>query len=83
MILGASFDDRAANKAFAEKFSYPFALLCDTDRTLGLAYGACDSADAKHAKRITYVIDEGGIIRHVLAKVDPTTHTDQIWALVR
>lgn len=83
VILGASFDGPAANAAFAKKFDFPFALLCDTDRALGMAYGACDHPDASHAKRITYVIDDKGIIRHVLPKVDPAAHTDQVWALVR
>lgn len=82
MILGASFDDEAANRAFAEKFGYPFLLLCDTDRSLGLAYGAADTPEAGHARRITYVIDEQGIIRHVLPKVDPSTHTAEILKLV-
>lgn len=81
-ILGASFDSVADNKAFAAKFGYPFPLLCDTDRSLGMAYGACDKPDAGYAKRITYVIDEQGVIRHVLPKVDPSTHTAQILALV-
>jgi peroxiredoxin Q/BCP len=81
-ILGVSFDDRAANQAFADKFGFPYPLLCDTERKIGMAYGACDSPDAKHAKRITYVIDENGVIRHALAKVDPPTHTAEILALV-
>jgi len=82
VILGVSFDDRAANAAFAEKFAFPYPLLCDTDRRIGMAYGACDSPGAKHARRITYVIDEHGIIRHALPKVDPATHLTEILALV-
>ncbi|HYB99450.1 MAG TPA: peroxiredoxin [Candidatus Limnocylindrales bacterium] len=81
-ILGCSFDDAADNKAFAEKFGYPFPLLCDTTRTVGLAYGACDSASARNARRITYVIDEHGRIAHALPKVDPTTHIAQVLSLL-
>jgi thioredoxin-dependent peroxiredoxin len=81
-ILGVSFDDAASNRAFAEKFGFPYLLLSDTDRRIGMAYGACDSPDAKHARRITYVIDENGIIRHALPKVDPPAHTAEILALV-
>ena len=40
MILGASFDSAADNKKFAEKFNFNFPLICDTDRTIGTAYGA-------------------------------------------
>ena len=81
-ILGISFDSAEDNKAFADKFSYGFPLLCDVDRKVGMAYGACDSADAGYAKRVTYVIDEAGQITHALPEVDPTTHTADILALV-
>jgi peroxiredoxin Q/BCP len=82
-ILGVSFDDEAANRAFAAKFGFPYPLLCDTDRRIGMAYGACDDASAKHARRISYLIDESGRISHAFAKVDPGTHTAEILALVR
>ena len=38
-MLGASYDTVDANRAFAEKFQFPFRLLCDTDRVLGTAKG--------------------------------------------
>lgn len=81
-ILGVSFDDEAANRAFAEKFGFPFVLLCDTDRRIGMAYGACDKPGAGHARRISYVIDENGVVAHVLPKVDPATHTADVLALI-
>ena len=83
VILGVSFDAEPANRAFAEKFGFEYSLLCDTDRKIGMAYGACDSPSAGHARRITYVIDEAGKIRHALPKVDPATHADEILSLVR
>jgi peroxiredoxin Q/BCP len=83
VILGVSFDDVAANKAFADKFGFGYSLLCDTDRSIGLAYRACDSTSAGHARRVTYVIDENGIIRHALPKVDPATHASELLALLR
>jgi peroxiredoxin Q/BCP len=82
VILGVSFDGAAANKAFAEKFGFPYALLCDTERKLGVAYGACDSPSAGHARRISYLIDENGIIQHAFAKVDPATHAEDVLALL-
>ncbi len=74
MILGASFDGVADNAAFAKKFGFPYALLCDVDRTIGLAYGACDDAQATYAKRITYVIGADGRIEQVFGKVDAKGH---------
>ena len=80
MILGVSFDSVEANAAFAKKFDYPFKLLCDTDRTLGLAYGACADAKAGYAKRMSYLIDEQGKIVKVYPKVNPGDHPKQVLA---
>ncbi len=71
VILGISFDTIEANRAFAEKFDFPYQLLCDTDRKIGLAYGACDSLDASAPRRITYLIDPEGRIKKTWPKVDP------------
>jgi peroxiredoxin Q/BCP len=78
VILGASFDSVEANAAFAKKFDYPFKLLCDTDRALGLAYGACADASAGYASRISYLIDEHGKIAKVYAKVKPADHPAEV-----
>jgi len=43
-----------------------------------MAYGACDSADAKTAKRITYVIGPDGKILKAYPKVSPAEHPEQI-----
>lgn len=64
--------------AFAKKFGYPFPLLSDEKREIGMAYGACDSADAKTAKRITYVIGPDGKILKAYPKVSPAEHPEQI-----
>jgi peroxiredoxin Q/BCP len=81
-ILGCSFDPEAENQAFAEKFGYRFPLLCDTERKIGMAYGACSAPSDAHAKRISYVIDENGKVAHVLPKVDPSTHGAEILELL-
>ncbi len=77
-VLGISFDNIDENRAFAEKFDFPFGLLCDVDRSVGMAYGAADAPEAGYAKRISYVIGEEGRILHAYAKVDPNTHLDQV-----
>ncbi len=78
-ILGASFDGVAANKAFAEKFGFQFPLLCDTEYVLGKAYGAGDSG---FASRISYVIDEEGVITHAFSNVNAGEHPQEVLALV-
>jgi thioredoxin-dependent peroxiredoxin len=82
VILGASFDTVQENAAFADKFDFPYRLLCDTDRSIGMAYGACDSPEDVYAKRISYVIGPDGIIRHAFPKVDAKSHPRQVLDLL-
>jgi len=70
------------NAAFAAKFNFPYPLLCDTTRVIGMAYGACDPADAGNARRISYVIGPDGRIEHAFAKVDTKTHPAAVLALI-
>ena len=77
-ILGASFDDEAANRKFAEKFGFDFPLLCDTDRKLGMAYGAADDPGAGSAKRISYLIGKDGRIRKAYPKVNAAAHPEEL-----
>ena len=74
MIYGISFDTQEENRRFAEKLGLPFPLLCDTDRAVGLAYGAAKSKADEYASRIAYVIDETGHIAQAHAKVDATSY---------
>lgn len=68
-ILGVSFDTAADNSAFAKKFHFNFPLLCDTDRKLGLAYGAADDASATNARRVGVIIGPDGKVKEWLPKV--------------
>jgi peroxiredoxin Q/BCP len=79
-VLGASFDSVEDNAVFARKYDYNFPLLCDVGRTLGLAYGACDNLQARHAKRISVLIDETGKLSRIYASVDPRDHAGQVLA---
>ena len=50
-IAGISFDAPADNKAFAEKFDFPFPLLSDVDREVASRYGALRPADECRLRR--------------------------------
>lgn len=78
MILGVSFDTEAKNRAFAEKFGFNFPLLCDTDRAIGLAYGATDQDSTRGARRIGVVIDEQGVIQEYERKVNAADYPAQV-----
>ena len=73
-MIGVSFDNEEENRRFAEKFDFPFPLLCDTKRDIGVNYGAADSPKDEYARRIAYVIDEEGKIAQAHPKVDPAAY---------
>jgi peroxiredoxin Q/BCP len=77
-VLGASFDSVEANAAFAKKFGFTFPLLADTERKLGVAYGAADDAGAASAKRISYLIGPDGKIKKAYPKVNAAAHPEEI-----
>jgi peroxiredoxin Q/BCP len=73
-----SFDTPSENKAFAEKFKFPFRLLSDSDRKVAMAYGAADDAAARSAKRLTYVIGPDGKIEHAIDTKDPAGQAEAL-----
>jgi peroxiredoxin Q/BCP len=77
-----SFDTAAENKAFAEKFNFNFPLLCDTDRKMGVAYGAADDSEAGNARRVGCVIDPDGKIKEWLPKVDAGSYPRDVLARI-
>ncbi|HUE29847.1 MAG TPA: redoxin domain-containing protein [Verrucomicrobiae bacterium] len=77
-ILGASFDTPADNAAFARKFSFPFLLLSDPDRSLALAYGAANDASAQFAKRVSCLIDEEGRVLRYYPQVAARQHVEEV-----
>jgi peroxiredoxin Q/BCP len=79
-IVGVSFDPVDRNAAFAQKYDFKFPLLSDVDRKIALAYGACTEAKAQHAERISFLIDEHGIIARVYDRVDPRDHPARVLA---
>jgi thioredoxin-dependent peroxiredoxin len=78
VLLGVSFDTPKENAAFAKKYGFEFPLLCDTSKSIGVAYGACASASDTYAKRIAYVIDEKGIVETVYPKVDAASFPETV-----
>jgi thioredoxin-dependent peroxiredoxin len=79
-IYGVSFDPPAKNQAFVEKYHFNFPLLSDTERQMGLAYGACDSATDSSARRIGVVIDAEGKIKEWLPKVSAKSYPTEVLA---
>ena len=72
-----SFDTAEENRKFASKYWFGFPLIGDTDRKIGIAYGAADGPKDDYARRIAYVIDENGLIAQAHAKVDARTYPQE------
>jgi peroxiredoxin len=78
-VLGASFDPIAANKAFCDKFAYPYKLL-SFSKDAGKAWGAFDPTDEDYPLRISYLIGPEGRIVKAYAEVDVAAHPAQVLA---
>ena len=77
-VFGVSLDNEKDNKAFAEKFSFSYPLLCDVNKGIALAYHAIKSADDQYAARISYVIGEDGKILESIESVDTKNHSNDL-----
>jgi thioredoxin-dependent peroxiredoxin len=82
VLLGVSTDPPEENKRFKEEQRLPFPLLSDVNRDACLAYRTCAFRTAYYADRITYIIDERGIISRVYRDVDPREHASEILAAI-
>lgn len=83
VVLGVSTDDEQSHKKFEEKYNLPFTLVADPNKEIVTAYdvyGEKTFMGKTHmgTNRITYLIDEHGIITHVIDKVDTKNHTAQV-----
>ena len=82
VILGVSLDNEIDNKAFAEKFNFPYPLLCDVNHEIALAYKAVKGPQDEYASRISYVIDASGNILEAISQVDTKTHSGDLCSRV-
>lgn len=65
-VVGVSIDDETAHKKFAAHHSLPFSLIADPDKTILKQYDAL-RAFGLLTNRVTYVIDQGGVVRAAFA----------------
>lgn len=82
-ILGISSDNSKSHQKFIAKHALPFSLLADTEKHLHQAYGTWVEKSMYGRKymgtaRVTFVIDENGVIENIIDKVKATEHSDQI-----
>ncbi len=82
-LLGVSADSQKQQTNFRDKFEFPFPLLADEDRTVINAFGVWGPKkfmgreyDGIH--RMTFLIDENGVVERVIEKVKTKDHAAQI-----
>jgi peroxiredoxin Q/BCP len=82
-VLGVSADDEKLHQKFIAKEKLPFKLLSDTEKKLHEAFGTWVEKSMYGRKymgtaRVTFIINESGVIDEVIEKVDTKNHTSQI-----
>jgi peroxiredoxin Q/BCP len=88
VVLGVSPDDPSKLRKFADKNGLAFTLLGDEDHSVADAYGTWVEKSKYGRKywgnqRATFLIDPDGVVRHVIPKVSPKTHDDEVLATLR
>lgn len=82
-LLGVSADSEKKQRNFSEKYDFPFPLLADEDKKVINAFGVWGPKkfmgreyDGIH--RMTFIIDENGVVERVIEKVKTKVHATQI-----
>lgn len=75
-VLGVSSDGVKSHENFRNKYDLNFPLLSDKGKDIITAYGV--ESDHGSARRITFLIDKSGVIRHVWMKVKTASHSEEV-----
>jgi peroxiredoxin Q/BCP len=86
-VIGISTDSVKSHGKFADKYELPFTLVADEDKTIVADYGVWGEKKFMGktymgTNRTTFIIDEKGIIQHIITKVDTTNSTEQVLELI-
>ena len=65
------------NKAFKEKFNFPYDLLSDMGKSMSTAYGAA-KMDSARPNRVSVLIAPDGKVAAVYPKVTPADHPNEV-----
>ena len=84
-VIGISKDSMKSHQNFANKYELPFILLSDPELQAIQAYDVWKEKKlygkvSMGVVRTTYVIDEEGVIEHVMPKVKPDTNAEDVLA---
>ncbi len=87
VVIGISKDSVASHQKFAEKYNLPFILLSDPELQAIEAYGVWQEKKlygkmSMGVVRTTFIIDEKGMVAHIMPKVKPDTNAAEILSLL-
>ena len=74
-VVGVSVDDCPAQKAFAQKYGFPFPLIADTSKAVATAYGVLGPKGS--ARRVTFLIDANGKVLEVVDSSSAGPHLER------
>ena len=88
VILGVSLDSQASHQKFIKKYTLPFPLLSDADKTVAQAYGVYKEKSMYGKKywgieRSTFVIDQDGLLKRIFRKVKVDGHVNEVLAALK
>ena len=83
VVIGVSKDSVSSHFRFAEKYSLPFILLSDEDKSVISAYGVLKEKklygkSVVGVNRTTFLIDENGVIQSAYYAVRAAGHAEEI-----
>lgn len=86
-VIGVSVDPPKSHIKFIEKYDLPYPLMSDTDKSVVLAYGVWGrkkfmGREYDGTFRTTFIVDENGIITHILDKIDTKNAGKQLLELL-
>ena len=86
-LLGVSADSEKRQANFKDKYEFPFPLLADEDKEVINAFGVWGpkkfmGKEYDGIYRMTFLVDENGVVADVIEKVKTKDHAAQILDLV-
>lgn len=83
VVIGVSSDSSESHRKFAAKHRLPFTLLADRGGEVRKRYGVPATLGLLPG-RVTFVIDGGGVVRHVFnSQLDATRHVTEALGTLR
>jgi len=82
-VIGVSGDSASSHQKFAQKHQLPFILLSDHDKKLRNLFGVPTALFGLIPGRVTYVIDEKGIIRLIFDNLSGKIHIEKALQMIK